>query len=106
MRPIIIATLIAVPSIAQAEYRSTATVILELSSIVGGAEKCGVALDDAAIRAYVARNVDPADMSFTSAFPSNLALARQTADRMTGNGLAAYCEALSRSAEANGLAVK
>lgn len=106
MKPVIIAAMIAIPVGAHAEYRSTASVILELSSIIGGADKCGVALDDAGIRAYVARNVDPADMSFSSAFPANLALARQTADRMAGNGLAAYCEALSRSAEANGLTTK
>lgn len=100
MRSVLALALIASPALA---YEDTTKMAVTLGSVLGSEAACGLSLDVAAVEAFVAARVDPAEMSFANALGM---VSRGTAtevEAMTEAAKAAHCKAIAESAAHYGL---
>lgn len=70
----------------------------ELGSILGSEEACGFSFDQAAIRAWIDANTDPADMGFASSLTMMTDGAALNLSGQSQSTLTAHCRAVERTA--------
>jgi len=88
----------AAPAFAQGGSLASGELALNLSSVLGAEEFCGLSYDQAAIQAFIEERVPADDMGFAS----SLALMTSGADfqqsMMSGSAKTAHCAAITRTA--------
>ena len=96
MRLALILACVASPVIAYENANKTA---LALGTVLGSEVACGFDLDTAAVQAFVAERVDPAEMNFASSLDLMAQGTAVQVEAMTDAAKAAHCEAVTASAK-------
>jgi hypothetical protein len=73
-----------------------------MGAVLASEEPCSLSYDPAAIEAFIAELVDPADLDFAPQLAIQTRGVGHQIERMTPNQLVAHCATVRRSAEAFG----
>jgi len=77
-------------------------VALDLGTVIGSEQSCGLSFDQAAIAAFVEDNVPAADMSFMSTMNMSADVTADEIGGFTASRKTAHCAQVTRIAKANG----
>lgn len=100
MRIAALVCLLASPALA---YEDATMVAYTLGGVLGSEVVCGLTLDTAAVEAFVAERVDPAEMGFANHMAGIAHGTATQVDAMTEAAKAAHCKAVAASAAHYGL---
>lgn len=102
MRSLLIALVLALPTVAGAQSMETMNVATSLGSILASEQKCGLSYSQPAIEAFIEKNVPADDMSFPSTLNMMTRGSEVQMRDMSPSALTAHCSQIKRVARSYG----